>query len=80
MIIGAILETSQYDYGGQTNVLNGVSTLIFYTMRDAIAWAELQSEYMLYGSGGTPIYTLTSVIDTETSVKRWWYNGTEFTA
>ena len=78
MIIGAILEGGDGS-GPGTNRQNGFAMLMFYTMNDAITWAELQSGLVVFDTTGAQIYTLCSVINTETNVKRWWYNGTEYT-
>jgi hypothetical protein len=76
MIIGAILETGD-NQGAGSSRQNGAAMVVFYTMNDAIVWAQTQSV-------GTPfetntVYALCSVVNTDTGVKRWWYNGTEYT-
>jgi len=79
MIVGAILEMSYNASGVDTGGMNGAAMIQFTTQRDAEQWAILQSELVTYGTNGTPLYTLTTVINTDTGVKRWWYNGIEYT-
>ena len=78
MIIGAILESGD-GQGSGSNRQNGAALVVFYTMADAVSWAELQSTLVLYDTAPSAIYTLCSVINTDTNVKRWWYAGTEYT-
>jgi len=79
MIIGAILETSWSSTGAQSQVQNGASILHFYNMQDAETWARIQSEYVAYGTNPEGILTLCTVINTDTELKRWWFNGIEYT-
>jgi len=79
MIIGAILEVSDQGSGAPGGVHNGNSMLHFYTMSDAVTWARLQSESMPYGSSAYNLYALTTIVNTDTGEKRWWYNGVEYT-
>lgn len=77
MIIGTILETMASGDVGATYV-NGASCLIFTVEEDAIFWAIEQSKATLI-SGVNSYTAVTTVINTETGVKRWWFNGTEYT-
>jgi hypothetical protein len=79
MIIGAIIETTWTPSGAQTSSSNGASMMNFYTIDDAIQWAEIQSEVVYFGTNPEPIIALCTVIDTDTGVKRWWFNGVEYT-
>ena len=79
MIIGSILETSVNTGASQTATLNGCAMIIFYTMSDAVSWAELQSARVIYGTDPSSLYTLCSVINTDSDTKRWWYGGVEYT-
>jgi hypothetical protein len=77
MIIGTLVETTIN--GSTTRELNGASSIIFYTEFDAITWARLQSESWTIFGGGDQARCSTMVINTDTGVKRWWYDGTEQT-
>ena len=79
MIIGAILETANNVSGAQSSGQNGASLLTFYTWNDAIQWATLQSQRVIYGTSNQHIYTLCSITNTDTSEDRWWFAGTEYT-
>ena len=79
MIIGAILEMSYNAGGTDSNGMNGSALIQFYTMEQAENWALSQSELVQYGTSSTPLYTLCTIINTNTNVKRWWYNGIEYT-
>ena len=74
MIIGTLLEPA-YNQGG--NLMNGATAVVFYTMNDAITWARLQSQGQ--EASGITIRAWISVVNTETEVVRWWYNGIEYT-
>jgi hypothetical protein len=76
MIIGTILETS--DNETTTQPENSGGMLMFYSMADAVMWAQLQSQETIV-SGINQWYACCTVINTTTGVKRWWYNGTEYT-
>ena len=76
MIIGSILDVATGSSPG-SSASNGVSSVIFYTEREAVEWAILQSLGMLVNSN--TYYCFTSVINTTTGSKRWWYNGIEYT-
>mgnify|MGYP003682729059 CR=1 FL=1 len=78
MIIGTILESS-IDSASQNAGTNGASMIHFYTWSDAITWAEVQSERMVYASTGQVISTLCTIINTDTGQKRWWWAGVEYT-
>jgi hypothetical protein len=77
MIIGAIIEVgnSPVNPGGAGQ--NGAALFHFYTMREALDWAILQSAGFTVGA--TTTVCLTSVINTDDSTRRWWYDGTEQT-
>lgn len=76
MIIGAILDVSENNDPGSTQ-FNGASLIHFYTLNDAVTWAELQSATMLTETKN--IRTVCSVINTDDSTRRWWWRGTEYT-
>jgi hypothetical protein len=76
MIIGAITETNQSAAPGG-NAMNGTAIMQFYTMSAAVEWAQLQSTGTLVGS--VTVFCLTTVINTATGERRWWYGGTEYT-
>lgn len=74
MIVGTIYDTA---VGGTSAANGGSSSIVFYTMASAVEWADLMSV-----SKQTPVGTIgaiTVVINTETNVQRWWYDGTEYT-
>ena len=77
MIIGTLVETT-ID-GSTTRELNGASSVIFYTMADAIVWARLQSESWTVFGDATTARCAIMIVNTDTSIKRWWYNGIEHT-
>ena len=79
MIIGSILDVSMTPGGVGGNSVNGTTTCIFYTMADAILWAELQSERIVVGPNSGYLFMCTMVINTDTNVRRWWFDGTEYT-
>lgn len=79
MIIGAILETAPGGSGSQTANLNGAAMVHFYSMQDAIEWARVQSEEVIYGSSDIAVRTLCTVVNTKTGQRRWWYSGIEYT-
>ena len=75
MIIGAIIEVTDGNWSSGNR--NGTALLHFYTLQEAILWAELQSE-------NSPVSTnanmcVCTVINTDNGLKRWWFNGTEYT-
>lgn len=80
MIIGAITEVTNQPDGAVNRELNGASLISFYTMAQAITWARLQSELTVSGSVSNETYCLTTVINTNTGVKRWWFSGVEYTS
>jgi len=74
MIIGTIVEPG----ANQTsNAYNGVSAVVFYTEKDAVAWCIAMSEVTIFDTVGLAGYTV--MFNTDTGVKRWWYAGTEYT-
>lgn len=75
MIIGTIIETALNQTG---NSYNGASAVIFYTERQAVEWCRLMSLAKLF-PGPTELVPATVMINTETGLQRWWYNGTEYT-
>lgn len=81
MIIGSIIDVSQQASGVGTNSTNGASLQHFYTMEEAVIWAEMQSERLQFTVSGNDSYlfTATVVINTETNTRRWWFDGTEYT-
>ena len=79
MIIGAILEISAFGSGGSDANQNGSALISFYTMEQAIQWATIQSNAVTYGGSGNTVLTLTTIVNTNTGQKRWWYGGTEYT-
>lgn len=75
MIIGQIIETTN---GVSTGPYAGAGAmLLFYTENDAIEWARLTSVNAPTPEGNT--FTTTMVVNTDTGVRRWWYDGTEYT-
>lgn len=80
MIIGSILDVSQTASGIGSNSTNGTTTCIFYTIADAVLWAELQSERIVVGPSSSYLFICTMVINTETNERRWWFDGTEYTS
>jgi hypothetical protein len=80
MIVGSITELSHVQDGSQTNFLNGAASVVFYTELDAEQWCRKQSEAMVYGTNNRTIIALCNYINTDTGVRRWWFNGTEYTA
>jgi hypothetical protein len=79
MIIGAILETSSSPQGGGGSGHNGAALMHFYSMADAIAWAEIQSGRVVFGTGNAVVYAVCTVTNTDSGEFRWWYDGTEYT-
>jgi hypothetical protein len=79
MIIGAILDVGQSGTGPGASVVNGAALVTFYTMADAVIWAQLQSENFQSGTNPNNLIPTTSVINTDTGERRWWFNGTEYT-
>lgn len=77
MIIGTLVETTIN--GVTTNQLNGSTSIVFYTERDAVQWARLQSAAWTIFGDTDEARCSTVVINTDTGIKRWWYNGTEYT-
>jgi len=76
MIIGAITEIGPAANPAHTDK-NGAAMLHFYTETDAENWALMQSRNTIVE--GYAIACLCTVINTDTNIKRWWYNGTEYT-
>lgn len=76
MIIGAIISTKGSATAPSDN-FNGSSLLHFYTMDDAVTWAQMQSSN--FAVEQTNLYSLCTVINTDTAQRRWWYNGQEYT-
>lgn len=76
MIIGTILETSDNPTSTAPEGAGGIVT--FFTMKDAVTWADIQSRAVPV-SGINTWYACTVVINTATGERRWWYNGTEYT-
>jgi hypothetical protein len=74
MIIATLLEPA---LNQTANAFNGATAVVFYTMNDAIIWARLQSAEQI--AGGSTIRAWVSVVNTDTEVVRWWYNGVEHT-
>lgn len=74
MIIATLLEPA---LNQTSNAYNGATAVIFYTMDDAITWARIQS--MGQEAAGNTIRSWISVVNTDTEVVRWWYNGVEYT-
>jgi hypothetical protein len=76
MIIGSIKDVTSLTapYGSA----NGAALLHFYTMSDAITWAELQSQNTAV-SGIADFAAVCTVINTDNGSQRWWWNGTEYT-
>jgi hypothetical protein len=79
MIVGSITEMTDSGSGAPERYHNGAAIVIFYTMADAEVWALLQSSNTTYGSPNQYLRCLCTIINTETSTKRWWFNGTEYT-
>lgn len=79
MIIASILEVSQWTDGSPSAQLMGGQSVIFYTQDDAVAWASAMSEDIVYGTGAEDAACLTVVYNTETTQKRWWFRGVEYT-
>lgn len=79
MIIGSITELSHVGDGSQTNFLNGASSVVFYTEQDAQEWCSKQSLAMVYGTTNRTIIALCNYINTDTGVRRWWFDGQEYT-
>jgi hypothetical protein len=76
MIVGSIIEVS--DAGNPASgSRNGAALITFYTMNEAITWAEIQSQNKPIDAFNT--VCLCTVINTSTSIARWWMNGTEYT-
>jgi hypothetical protein len=76
MIIGTIVDVS----GGNapaSNIHNGVASIVFYTEDDGIKWCELMSESANYNGVNLQIGTM--LVNTDTSIRRWWFNGIEYT-
>ena len=80
MIIGAITEVTESGSGFAERYHNGAAMVMFYTNEEAESWAVLQSANNIYGSDSRSIFCLCTVINTETDTKRWWFDGTEYTA
>ena len=74
MIIGTLYDTT---VGGTSAANGGSSSIVFYTMADAVKWADKMSVIKVTPVGN--IGAITVVINTETDVQRWWYHGTEYT-
>jgi len=80
MIIGAIINGGSEAALGNTSH-DGYAAIIFYTMAEAIQWATLQSQDWPVnpGTGIVPMPLVCTIVNTSTSARRWWYNGTEVT-
>tara|TARA_B100000780_G_scaffold125162_1_gene87804 strand:- start:877 stop:1119 length:243 start_codon:yes stop_codon:yes gene_type:complete len=79
MIIGAIIEVDTTGGAGADARLNGAAMMQFFTLKDAVVWAKLQSEAVTTVSGYNAVSCVTTVINSDTEQKRWWFNGTEYT-
>jgi len=82
MIVATIIEYTPQSSGSPTSVnreINGCSSTVFYTQSDAIVFARLMSELIVYGAGSSSLYGLVMVLNTDTEERRWWFGGTEFT-
>lgn len=74
MIVGTIIEPALNATG---NSFNGVTSVIFYTELDAIEWCRIMSQGIVVS--GTLIIPVAIMMNTNSGVKRWWYDGTEQT-
>lgn len=76
MIIGTIKDVTSTTspYGSA----NGSAMLHFYTLSDAISWAEIQSQNTPV-SGIADFACVCTVINTDDGSVRWWWNGSEYT-
>ena len=79
MIIASILEIGYNSAGSQHSGTNGAASVVFYTEADAEAWCLLQSQAVIYGSGSITAVCLCVYINTDTNLRRWWYDGVEYT-
>ena len=82
MIIATIIEYSHSASGGPgalNREVNGCATTIFYTSSDAISFAVAMSEAIQYGTSPETLYGLVVVYNTQTTEKRYWFNGVEYT-
>jgi hypothetical protein len=79
MIIASIIEVARLITGQQESTMNGASSVIFYTWDDAVTWARIQSEDVVYGTNSYNARCLVICINTDTEERRWWYNGVEYT-
>jgi len=77
MIVGHIMDVAVDNTNFSGNG-GSATTVLFYTWADAIAWATAISG-PLTSPVQSDLYPLTVIYNTETDVKRWWYNGTEYT-
>ena len=77
MIIGTILNANASPSNPGEVLRDGFTSITFYTITDAVIWAELQSQNFQVASLAQ--YCLCSVINTDDSTRRWWYAGTEYT-
>jgi hypothetical protein len=77
MIIGHILDVAVDNTNFSGNGGSATAT-VFYTWADAIAWARAMSE-PITSPVQSDLYPMTVIYNTDTNVKRWWYNGTEYT-
>ena len=73
MIIGAIIETGNSTTGAQSSGHNGAALIQFITWNDAVKWARIQSSQVVYGTDNMNIKCLTTIINTDTEEKQWWY-------
>lgn len=76
MIIGTIIDTSNYGAGGNS-VANGGSSVIFYTENDAVEWCRAVSVRRTYDAYSVGAFTI--MINTESGNVRWFDNGQEYT-
>lgn len=82
MIIGTIIEYSASIDGTPTSYnreVNGVTSVIFYTEKECLEWCRMMSNSFIYGTASNTLYGLTMFSNTETGVRRWWFNGVEYT-
>lgn len=78
MIIGSIIDVSPTDTPGSAST-NGASSIIFYTEEDAVEWARIQSQSVLYNNA-IYLWCATIVVNTSTGTRRWFWDGVEETA
>ena len=79
MIIGSIIDVDWSNTGSQSSGTNGATSVVFYTEHDAITWARIQSQQVIYGTDSYSTSCLIVVVNTDDETRRWWYQGTEYT-